>query len=498
MSVAGLDIGSTGAKVTVLDESGALVHTGYMNYPVARHIHTHEVDANTIWLIVKALLKDAAAAAPDLSAVGLTSFGESFVLLDRRDHVLFPVMMYTDPRGIQQSDRLSDVLGAESIANICGTMPHPMFSLPKLMWVKQEQPAVYENIRRVCLIADFAAYMLTGEHVIDYSLATRTMGFDIHTLAWNRRIFDAAEIDPNLFGSPVPSGSLVGTVRPAIAKELGVIEDFKIVLCGHDQIAAAVGSGILAPGKAANGAGTVECITPVFAGVPDGTKLQKRNYSVIPFLGDGNYCCYAFSFTGGSLVDWFIKQLAGGSLFQAKTNGENVFHLLENAAPDRPSGILVLPHFAGAATPYMDIGAKGAFIGLTLTHTTADLYRAVMEGIAYESMLNLENLAEAGVHVEAINASGGCARSSVWLQIKADILGRPVTRLANEEAGTIGSIMLANVAVGRYTSLTEAADKLVKLQRIYQPRKGMYEEYQKHYARYRKLYHAIRPLMDGI
>lgn len=496
MSIAGLDIGSTGAKITVADEKGNVLHTGYMDYPVSRQRDAHEMDASLIWDTVQALLTDAATAVTDIQAVGITSFGESFVLLDENDQILYPTMMYTDPRGEEQAHQLSDILGAERISDIAGTLPHPMFSLPKLMWIKQRQPEVFRRVKHVFLMGDFIAYMLTGQRIIDYSLAARTMGFNIRKLKWSRSIFEAADINSSLFSHPVPSGSKVGSILPELAATLNLPESCTVVICGHDQIAASVGSNAMSPGIAANGAGTVECITPVFTSIPENAALQRRNYSVVPFLNKGNYCCYAFSFAGGSLIEWFLSELASGPARRAMEKDKSIYKVLEHASPDEPTGILVLPHFAGAATPYMDTGSQGAFLGLKLSHTNADLYRAVMEGITYEMMLNLETLSEAGVRVKSLNASGGCARSEVWLQMKADILGIPVTRLSIDEAGTVGGLLFTGVAIGLYKNLDTAAEALVKPLYTYQPRMDMHDKYQKHYQRYRQLYSSVRHLMD--
>jgi xylulokinase len=144
----------------------------------------------------------------------------------------------------------------------------------------------------------------------------------------------------------------------------------------------------------------------------------------------------------------------------------------------------------------MDVGSKGVFLGLELSHTTADLFRAVMEGITYEMMLNIEKLSGVGVQIMSLNASGGSARSEIWLQMKADILGIPITRLNNDEAGTVGGIMLTGRSIGVYESLEQAADTLIKPLRVYEPRREMHERYQTHYQRYRKLYNAVRHLMN--
>jgi xylulokinase len=498
MTIGGLDIGSTGAKITIVNSTGKLLHKGYRDYPVSHNSSAHEINAAEIWNAVQKLLQDAAGTVPDLAAVGVTSFGESFVLLGKDNEVLLPTMMYTDPRGEAQSAELSVTLGGDTIGEIAGTAPHPMFTLPKLMWVKQNRPDIYGKIKHVLLIGDFIVYMLTGRRVIDYSLAARTMGFDIQKKKWSAGIFKAAGINQDLFSSPVPSGTDAGIVKTELAAKLSLPDNLRVVICGHDQITAAVGSNVLTPGKAANGAGTVECITPVFTGIPKNAALQKSNYAVVPFLNGENYCCYAFLFSGGSLTKWFVNQLAPGQTVQAKTDNKNIYEQLEKAGRDEPSGILVLPHFSGAATPYMDTGSKGAFLGLELSHTASDLFRAVMEGITYEMMLNIEKLSGIGVQIMSLSASGGSARSEIWLQMKADILGIPITRLSNDEAGTIGGIILTGKAIGAYDSLEQAADALVKPLRVYEPRREMYERYQTHYQRYRKLYNAVRPLIDSI
>jgi xylulokinase len=494
MAIGGLDIGSTGAKLTVVDERGTLLHTGYQDYQVSRIAGTHEIDAIEIWNTVKKLLRDASSVVHGFEAVGIISFGESFVLVSDHDEIQFPTMMYTDPRGEEQAADLAARLGEGIITGITGTMPHPMFTLPKLMWVKRNRPDIYAKTKYIFLIGDFIVYMLTGERIIDYSLASRTMGFDIRKKKWDETIFDAAEIDIDLFSKPVPSGTPAGIIRSTLAADLGLPDNFYIVICAHDQVAATIGSHVLRPGMAANGAGTVECITPVFTSIPDNNALQKANFSVVPFP-ENRYCCYAFCFSGGSLIKWFINQCASGQISQVKAKDGNIYEFLENAAPDRPTGILLLPHFAGAATPYMDTGSKGAIIGLELSHTTADIFRAVMEGISYEMMLNIERLAEVGISIKSLYVSGGCARSVVWLQMKADLYNIPVTRLSIDEAGTLGGILLTGKAMGAFESLEQGVEFLVKPLRTYAPRPEMHEQYMRHYERYRKLYDAVRRLV---
>lgn len=495
MSLGGLDIGSTGCKVTVYDEEGNYLYRTYRDYPVSRKTGEHEVMAEDIWKGVREVLADAGSHYPDLKALGVTSFGESCVLLDEEDRPIRAVLLYTDPRGSEECRELEEALGREKLERITGVAPHSMYSLPKLMWIRKHRPEQFGRTKRILMMEDYILYMLTGSAVIDYSLATRSMGFDIRALDWNQEIFQAAGIDSSLFSRPVRSGTPAGTVRPEMAKALGLPEGLLLVPAGHDQAAAAVGSGVFKADRAVDMAGTVECITPVFEGIPEDRRIYDGGYAIVPYVIPGNYVTYAFTFSGGALVSWFINNFAKEEKRRAKELGCSVYELLEEGMKDGPTGILVLPHFAGAGTPYMDGGSKGAVVGLTLDHSASDLYRAMMEGVTYEMMLNMERLAEAGIRPQKLRAAGGGAASAVWMQMKADMLNLPIVSLGNAEAGAAGCAMLAGVAAGVYKDLGEAARTMLKEKDTYLPRQEMHEAYQEYYEKYRRLYEASRPLV---
>ncbi len=234
-------------------------------------------------------------------------------------------------------------------------------------------------------------------------------------------------------------------------------------------------------------AGTVECLTPIYDAVPDVDVMAKGFFSVVPYAIPGKYAAYAFSYTGGALVQWAVDAFGGG-----KTNAE-----LEAAyTGDGPTGLLVLPHFAGAATPYMDTGSKGAILGLTTSTTLAELYRACMEGVAYEMRLNYDALAGSGIRFDSLRATGGGAKSKVWMQMKADILNMPITALKTVDAGTVGCAMLTGIAVGPFRDLSDAAKRMVEETETFTPRAEMHEKYMRVYERYRRVYTAVRPLME--
>ena len=486
MTIAGLDIGTTGCKLTVFDGQGRMLGKAYRDYPVRRAVSGHEIDATAIMDGVYAVIREIAADYPDMAGIGVTSFGETFVLTDERGMPLYPAMLYTDPRGAEECRELCGKLDERHIAHVTGLRPHEMYSLPKLMWVKRHEPEIWRQVKHVFLIEDYVVWHLTGKAQIDYSLATRTMAFDIHSLSWSRQLFGAAEIDVSLMSDPVPTGTSAGRVTKETAERTGLDPACRIVSISHDQVAACVGAGAFDGSVAVDGAGTVECLTPIFDRVPDIDVMFDGFFSVVPYVIPGKYVAYAFSYTGGALIGWCMEKLAPG-----KTNAE-----IEAAyGKDEPTNLLVLPHFAGAATPYMDTGSKGAILGLTTATTVPEIYRACMEGVAYEMRLKYEALQGSGIRFEKLHATGGGAKSKVWMQMKADVLNIPITALKTVDAGTAGSAMLTGVTIGLFAGLKEAAAVMVQEVETFTPRPGMHEQYMRIYDRYKNVYHAVRPLM---
>lgn len=496
MKIAGLDIGTTGCKLTVFDENGHCLGKAYRDYPVRRAVSGHEIDLSNMMESVYEVIGEMAAQYPDIAGIGVTSFGETFVLTDEAGVPLHTAMLCTDPRGKDECSYLVEKLGERHITEITGLRPHEMYSISKLMWLKKHHPELYAAARRIHLIEDFVVWHLTGTAQIDYSLASRTMAFDIHALTWSREIFDAAEIDVELMSQPVPMGELAGTVTAAIARRTGLDQSCKIVSVSHDQMAAAVGAGAFDGSTAVDGAGTVECLTPVYDGIPNMDVLYQGYFSVVPYVIPGKYVAYAFSYTGGALIQWCVETLAKYEKTLAAEQGKSVNSYLEQMYQgEKPTGLLVLPHFAGAATPYMDTGSKGVILGLTTATTVAELYRACMEGVAYEMYLNMQALRNSGIRFTHLNATGGGANSSVWMQMKADVLNLPITALQTVDAGTVGCAMLTGIAIGLFRDLNEAAQKMVLEAETYYPRAEMHAEYMKNYERYKELYDRIRPLM---
>ncbi len=484
MLIGGLDVGTTGCKLTTYDDKGNFVYNSYQEYEVNRQGGEHEIDAEVIFNAVCDVFADTAKKY-DLSAVGVTTFGETFVALDENDNALLPSMLYTDPRGEDECKYLCDVLGEDKIIHIAGVKPHQMYSLPKIMWIKNNRSDIFSKIKRIMLMEDYIVYKLTGTAAIDYSLAARTMAFDIRNKCWSDDILDAAGIDKNLLSAPVPAFNVAGELKTDIVQKLEIKSSIKIINGAHDQVAAAVGAGVFEVGQAVDGTGTVECVTPVFDKFPQNDVLYDEGYSVVPYVFDGTYVCYALSFTGGAVIKWFRDNMGCGKSYSE----------LDNSVKNEPTGILVMPHFAGAANPYMDNGSKAVMVGLTLEHTNADVYKALMEGVTYEIMTNIEHLQNFGIDLKKLYATGGGASSDVWLQIKADILDRPVVALSAKEVGACGTCMMTGVATGIYKDLYEAKEFFVKEKDAFIPNPDNAEKYKKYYEIYKTVYDAVRPIV---
>ncbi|MBQ6614289.1 MAG: carbohydrate kinase [Clostridia bacterium] len=487
MLIGGLDVGTTGCKLSVYDDKGNFVANSYKEYEVSRVAGAHEVDATMIFNAVCTVISDIARD-HTLAAIGVTTFGETFTVLDENDNVLLPSMLYTDPRGEEEVKELCEKLGEDRLTYISGVKPHQMYSLPKAMWIKKNHPEVFAKAKRILLMEDYIVYMLSGNAVIDYSLAARTMALDIRNKCWSKEIFSAAGIDEKLFSALAPAGNLAGEVRPEMAEKLGLKGSVKIVNGSHDQVASAVGCGVFEVGQAVDGTGTVECVTPVFDCVPENETLYEEGYSVVPYVFDGTYVCYALSFTGGAAIKWFRDNLST----------EKSYAKLDASVGKAPTGILIMPHFAGAANPYMDNGSKAAIVGLGIEHTSADVYKAMMEGVTYEIMMNIEHLESFGIKPKKLYATGGGATSEVWMQIKADILGRPITSVCAKEVGACGTCMLAGVAIGLYKDLAEAKSYFVKEGRSVMPNPENTKTYAKYFGAYKQIYNAVRPIVKEL
>lgn len=500
MCLLGIDIGTSGCKATIIDIEGNIKGQAYKEYSLSTPQQGwEELDPEVVWSSVKEVIAASLSRfdGDGIIAASVSSFGEAAIPVDRQGNALYNSIVYIDTRGRKEASYLQERLGYDKILGITGVSVHPMYTISKIMWLKGNMPEVYCNTWKFFLFADYILFKLGAAPHTDYSLAARTMAFDVINKKWSSEILDCAGVDMSKFGEPVQAGTVVGRISKNIAGELGLPEDMLLVAGGHDQPCAALGSGVIRSSMAVDGLGTTECITPAFDHPVISDAMAGSSFACVPHVIRDMYVTYAFTFTSGSMLKWFRDNFGHVYREEAARSGMNIYDLLIEKAPKDPSKLFVLPHFAGAATPYMDTDAKGAIVGLDIGTKSEDIIKAILEGITFEMMVNTEKLSEAGVGIEEIRAVGGLAKSDIFLQLKADMMGRKVTTLNISEAGTLGVAILAGTASGVYRNVEDAVEKLVKVRKEFYPDEKLHALYKDKFEAYKKIYPAVKSIFAG-
>jgi xylulokinase len=336
----------------------------------------------------------------------------------------------------------------------------------------------------------FIAFMLGADPVVDYSLANRSLLFDIHKCDWSDALLADAGLDRAKLPVTAPTGTVIGTVSTHIAAELGLPPGVRIVSGTHDQCANAVGCGVVDPGSAAYGMGTYHCITPVFATHPAPNKMIKRGLNTEHHAIADRYVCFIYN-QGGSLVKWFRDTFAAAEARQAKADGRSVYPTLFSEIPAEPGSVMVLPHFTNTGPPEFIADSAGLIAGVHLKTSRGEILKGIIEGVAFYLKEVVDSLPETGIRTEDYRAVGGGSQSDVWVQTCADIFGQPFTRPVISEAGALGAALIAGVGAGIFESYTQGVKVMVKIERTFEPDPRQYEQYQVRYQHYRGLW----PLM---
>lgn len=488
MNFCGLDVGTSGVKAVVFDESGTQLADAYHAYGTEYDPDgLRGLNPRSVWEQTKEVVREACAKAGKIDALAAASFGEAFVLLDEKDEPLHDIMIFTDPRGEEEFMRASRGTPHEEIARVCGLPFSPTYSISKLLYLKEQKAELYEKARRILFIEDYVGYMLSGSAAVDYSVASRSMLLDARSCAWSGEMMNRFGMNESLFSQPVAAGTVIGTVRPALAAELGVPETMKIVAGIHDQPACAIGTGLRA-GSVACSMGTSECLTPVFTGMFEPEVILENGLSSEPVWENGKYCTLAYNPSCGVLIEWFFRTFAAAET----AAGGPPFALFEENFPEKPTKLAVQPYITGSGTPYLDTHARFAVTGAGLETTRFDLYRGVLEGLALDQYLNLELLRVQGVRAESLICVGGGSKSRPWLQVKADVMQLPVSTTLCREAGALGCAALCAVALGAYGSVEEAAGHMARIMDTLEPNREYREVYKEKFEEYRTLHARLK------
>ena len=482
MNFLGIDIGTSGCKAVVFDAAGRQLSHAQREYALRfTEGGGAELDSTEVLDKCLAVIAEAAqqAGRGTVTAVGISSQGEAFTAIDRTGRPLCQAMVSSDVRAESYAKHWPAEFGEERLYQITGHTAHPMFTLFKLLWLKEHRPDIWRNAAMFLCFEDLLQHRLGVAPAMGWPLAGRTMLFDVRRHEWSREILDRVGLRPDQLARPLPAGTIAGP----ITLDLGLAKAAVVVTGGHDQPCGALGAGATEPGSAMYATGTVECITPAFAQPVFTPALRRHNLCTYDHAAPGLYTTVAYSLTGGNILQWYRDQFAPG---------QDYSEILKTAAPE-PTQLLVLPYWTPSGTPFFDLHTPGAILGLRLTTTRGEILRGLLEGVALEMRLNLEILQESGGAIRELRAIGGGAKSVFWTQLKADVLGRPITTLNVTEAGCLGVALLACAAVTGAPVRT-LAQQWIQPHTTVVPRPAATRWYDAQFARYRQLYPALHLL----
>lgn len=495
MSLLGIDVGTTGCKASVFSEDGNLLSSAYREYPTLRNSQGEsELDSFQVWEKTKSVIREAASKAGNdrISALSVSSLGEALVPVSSGRKILGNSILCSDTRGGNYVEMLRKNPGQEKFYGINPNILGISYSLPKLQWIRDNQPELFKRTDHFLHWADAVCFLLGAGPVSNNSHANRTLLFDIHRQDWSDQLLELAGIPRGKLGRIVPGGTVIGTVSEKMADELLQGKDVKIIAGGHDQCCNSLGSGSISAGSAVCGIGSYECITPCFGKMPPSAEMLKTGLNVEDHLLKGLYVSFIYN-QSGTLVKWFRDTFASSE----RAAAVDIYELLAGEMPEEATSLLTLPYFEPTGSPHFVSDASGIIVGLKTSTTRGEILKSIMESATYYFADSIESLGRLGISIGEISATGGGAKSDRWLQMKADILGIPFTRLKITEGSVLGAAMLAGISTGRFTA-QEAVDIFVKKDRSFCPDSCRHEAYRERIALYGKLFRANREILSGL
>ncbi len=490
----GIDSSTTATKAILVDDSGAVVAVAASEYSFETPKPLWSEQHPNLWwdasvISIKQVLATSGINPADVKGIGLTGQMHGLVLLDENGEVLRPAILWNDQRTGAECDEIRAKLGKERLVQITGNDALTGFTSPKILWVKNNEPAIYAKVKQILLPKDFVRFKLTGKYATDRAGGSGTALFDVKKRTWSDEVVQALGIDPAWLPPTHEGPEVTGTVSAAAAAATGLKEGTPVVGGGGDQAAQAVGVGAVEPGIVALTLGTSGV---VFASAAEPFIEKEGRLHSFCHAVPGRWHMMGVMLSAAGSLRWYRDTVAPGVGFD---------ELLAPAAAVAPGseGLLFLPYLTGERTPHPDPLARGAFAGLTVRHTQAHLTRSVLEGVAFGLRDGFELMKGAGLtDIKQVRVSGGGAKSPLWRQILADVLNAELVTVNTTEGAAYGAALLAGVGAGVWPSVDAAAAACVQLTGSTRPQTEGVARYEKVYALYRQLYPALKELSHGL
>lgn len=496
MKVLGIDVGTQGTRALILDELGRVVAAATADHePFASpRIGWAEQQPDDWWracgLAVSKVLEEAKLRGEHIACVGFSGQMHGAVMLDGRDCVVRPALIWCDQRTEKQSRELAETIGTERIIQLTCNAPLTNFTLTKLLWVRENEPDNWNRVRSVMLPKDYVRFRLTGERASDVSDASGTLLLDVANRRWSTEILNESEIDERLLPTLYESPHVCGRISVEGAAATGLMSGTPVVVGAGDQAAGATGMGIVRPGAVS---ATIGSSGVVFAATERPVLDPKGRLHTFCHALPGRWHVMGVTQTAGLSLRWFRDR------FGALENGADPYDLLCDEAATVPSGaegLLWTPYLMGERTPHLDPNARGSLVGLSFSHGRAHIIRAILEGVAFSLRDTFSILSEMGIPILNIRLGGGGARSHLWRQIQADVFGADVETVQAEEGAAYGAAILAGVGAKVWLSVDEACESVVHVAGRIAPHPDTVTMINSKYAAYRRIYPALRSIFD--
>lgn len=466
-----LDIGTSSCKGAVIEDDGRVLAQSQEAYPLVYPGRgLAELNPLLVFEKVKSCIKKLSPFAADAVGMSISGIGESFVFLDGENCILNNWIMYTDERCQGMERELIQTLGAEGIWNHTGVYPNESLSFFRLQWWKRHHPEIWNKIRKILFTNDLFYFLFTGEGGVDPATASKTLLYDIHKRDWSPQMLWAAGVEREWLSPIRDFGDFIGFVEPRLARELGLPSGIKLYMGAHDQVSAALGGGIQHTGEGLMGEGSTESVNILTdEGIFQKSRLLlEKKMFLEPYVLPGRYLLPVSFLTYGSVVRWLFQWLNQGQEGELEKNAQE------------PTELIFLPHFSKVHSMDASRGVPGALVGLDFDTKPGEVYRSLLQGLNFETRLNLQMLKDLQIPFTKAILSGGLSRSRLFCQIKADVLEQEIHVLQDFQGGLLGLKIIAMTGGNRAGDCQEAMKRMEPEKQTYTPMK----DYSRLFGRY--------------
>ena len=494
----GIDIGTSGTKTLLCNEAGKVLATAMAEHRIfSPKPGWSEQNPEDWWTAcctaTKAVLKKAKVKPADVKAIGLSGQMHGSVFVGAGEKVLRPALLWNDQRTQKQCDEITAKAGGrEALIDLVANPALTGFTAPKILWVRENEPKVYEKTRQILLPKDYIRFRMTGEFATEVSDASGTLLLNVVKREWSGKLLSILKIDPKLLPRVMESQEITGTISAVAAKALGLAEGTPVVGGAGDQAAGAVGNGIVRAGIVSSTLGTSGVI---FAHSDHPVLDPRGRVHTMCHAIPGKWCVFGCMLSAGGSFQWFRNQMGASEIVDAKKQSRDPYELLIEIAETAPAGsegLYFLPYLTGERCPHPDPNARGAWIGLTSRTTRSMIVRSLLEGVTYGMRDMLEIMQGMKIPTKEVRASGGGARSDFWRHLQADVYKQPIVLTNAEEGPAYGVAILAGVGTGAWKSVDEACASSIKQTTKISPNAKRSAVYDKHFAVYDKLYGDLK------